>query len=219
MMDNNDSERSSIKSLVQYQSMMYVSKTPLYNWLKPLLARLRDYAPYTASAKEVLGWLKCIDDNHHSLPQTVDNMSYDNGVDRYWFWRLDYYLWEKRNEFFTEESDREIVSSYIFRANRSIEHLHPQHQVNNDEWPIQNVHSFGNLAMISQSFNSEQSDDPVTVKFARIKDQAANQALQSIKMYLMYNDADKNPNGWTKEVMLAHQAKMYELLKDSFNKQ
>ena len=73
--------------------------------------------------------------------------------------------------------------------------------------------------MISQSFNSEQSDDPVTVKFARIKDQAANQALQSIKMYLMYNDADKNPNGWTKEVMLAHQAKMYELLKDSFNKQ
>ena len=107
----------------------------------------------------------------------------------------------------------------LFRANRSIEHLHPQHQVNNDEWTIQNVHTFGNLAMISQSFNSEQNDDPVTVKFARIKDQAANQALQSIKMYLMYNDADKNPNGWTKEVMLAHQAKMYELLKDSFNKQ
>ena len=219
MMDNNDAERASIKSLVQYQSMMYVSQTPLYNWLKPLLAKLRDYAPYTASAKEVLGWLQCIDDDHHSLPQPVDIMSYDNGVDRYWFWRLDYYLWEKRNEFFTEESDREIVSSYIFRANRSIEHLHPQHQVNNDEWPIQNVHSFGNLAMISQSFNSEQSDDPVTVKFARIKDQAANQALQSIKMFLMYNDADKNPNGWTKEVMLAHQDKMYKLLKDSFNKQ
>ena len=49
--------------------------------------------------------------------------------------------------------------------------------------------------MISQSFNSGQSDDPVTVQFARIKDQAANRALQSIKMYLMYNDADKNPKG------------------------
>lgn len=217
MTDNSRKDKHFNAALVQYQSMLYVSQTPLYNWLKPLLKILQDYNPETVSAKEILGWLKSIDNNLHTLPESAKSMSYDNKVDRYWFWRLDYYLWERRNEFFADEADREIVSSYIFRANRSIEHLHPQHQVNNEEWTTNDVHSFGNLAMISQSFNSEQGDDPVTVKFARIKDQAAKGALQSIKMFLMYNDADKSPNGWTQDKMTKHQEKMYEFLKESYN--
>ena len=218
MRDKDDREKSAKTALTQYQSMMYVSQTPIYNWLKPLLIKLDGYAPESASSKDILVWLKDIDDALRSLPKYVDMMSYDKNVDRYWFWRLDYYLWENRDKFFSEESDREIVSNYKFRANRSIEHIHPQHQTNNDEWPIKDVHTFGNLAMISQSFNSEQSDDPVTVKFARIKDQAANLALQSIKMFLMYNDADKNPAGWNREIMLSHQQKMFELLTQSFKR-
>ncbi|MBO7367762.1 MAG: hypothetical protein J6U24_04100, partial [Paludibacteraceae bacterium] len=71
--------------------------------------------------------------------------------------------------------------------------------------------------MISQSFNSQQSDDPVTVKFARIMDQAHNHALQSIKMYLMYLDAEKSPSGWKVDVKNKHQAKMYEILAKSYN--
>ena len=216
MAESTHDEKSSKDALTQYQSMMYVSQTPLYNWLKPLLIKLQGCSPEFASSHEILCWLKDIDDALHTLPKSVDSLSYDSGVDRYWFWRLDYYLWEKRGKYFAEGAEQEIVSNYKFRANRSIEHLHPQHQANNDEWPVQDVHSFGNLAMISQSFNSEQSDDPVTVKFARIKDQAANLSLQSIKMYLMYNEADKNPSGWTREIMLSHQQKMFELLKESF---
>lgn len=216
MSESAHDEKFSKDALIQYQSMMYVSQTPLYNWLKPLLMKLQGCSPEFASSQEILCWMKDIDDNLHTLPKSVDSLSYDNGVDRYWFWRLDYYLWEKRDKYFSEGAEQEIVSNYKFRANRSIEHLHPQHQANNDEWPTQDVHSFGNLTMISQSFNSEQSDDPVTVKFARIKDQAANLSLQSIKMYLMYNEADKNPSGWTREIMLSHQQKMFELLKESF---
>lgn len=216
MSESAHDEKFSKDALIQYQSMMYVSQTPLYNWLKPLLMKLQGCSPEFASSQEILCWMKDIDDNLHTLPKSVDSLSYDNGVDRYWFWRLDYYLWEKRDKYFSEGAEQEIVSNYKFRANRSIEHLHPQHQANNDEWPTQDVHSFGNLTMISQSFNSEQSDDPVTVKFARIKDQAANLSLQSIKMYLMYNEADKNPSGWTREIMLSHRQKMFELLKESF---
>jgi hypothetical protein len=52
----------------------------------------------------------------------------------------------------------------------------------------------------------------VTVKFARIMDQAHNHALQSIKMYLMYLDAEKSPSGWKVDLKNDHQAKMYELL-------
>ena len=70
--------------------------------------------------------------------------------------------------------------------------------------------------MISQSFNSQQSDDPVTVKFARIMDQAHNHALQSLKLYRMYLLAGKNPNGWTIKAKNDHQQEMYELLKKSY---
>ena len=212
--DDSDNDGRKRKSVIQYQSMLYVSQTPIYEWLKPLLVNLMQNQP--AGYSIILQWLKDTDDAYRKLPENVEEMSYKNGVDRYWFWRLDYYLWENRVKYFIEEEDREIVDEYVFRANRSIEHLHPQHQEHNSEWDESDVHTFGNLAMISQSFNSEQSDDPVTVKFARILDQANNHSLQSIKMYKMYLEAEKSPGGWTVEKMHKHQLEMYELLKSSY---
>lgn len=212
--DDIDNDGRMRKSVVQYQSMLYVSQTPIYEWLKPLLVNLMHNQP--EGYLSILQWLKNTDDAYRTLPESVEQMSYKNSVDRYWFWRLDYYLWENSAEFFHDEADREIVDDYVFRANRSIEHLHPQHQEHNSEWNDSDVHTFGNLAMISQSFNSEQSDDPVTVKFARILDQANNHNLQSIKMYKMYLEAEKTPGGWTVEKMHKHQAEMYELLKASY---
>lgn len=198
----------------QYESMLYVSNTSYYNWLKPLLIQLASNPVQNAS--ELLTMLKNIDNSIRKFPSSAESLAYDNGPDRYWFWRLDYYLWEKKEQLFENVKDLEVVGDYVFRANRSLEHLHPQHQENNEEWPIECVHSFGNLAMISQSFNSQQSDDPVTVKFARILDQAHNHALQSLKLYRMYLDAKGNPDGWTIEKMESHQQKMFELLAKTF---
>lgn len=198
----------------QYQSMLYVSNTPFYNWLKPLLINLASIPIH--HAKELLSLLKNIDNDLRSLPVSVEEMSYDKSPDRYWFWRLDYYLWEQKEQFFKNAKELEIVGDYVFRANRSLEHLHPQHQDNNDEWPTECIHSFGNLAMISQSFNSQQSDDPVTVKFARISDQANNHALQSIKLYRMYLDAQGTPDGWTPQKMDAHKTEMFNFLSETF---
>lgn len=207
-------EGASAEALKQYQSMLYVSQSPFYNWLKPVLERLHNKT--VRDTDELLLWIKEIDNSLHPLPRDVNEMTYDNGIDRYWFWRLDYYLWERKEDYFKTEEEKQIVEEYVFRANRSIEHLHPQHQENNDIWGDDDIHSFGNLAMISQSFNSQQSDDPVTVKFARIKDQAHNHTLQSIKMYLMYLDAEKSPLGWKVDIKNKHQDKMYDLLKKSY---
>lgn len=207
-------EGASAEALKQYQSMLYVSQSPFYNWLKPVLERLHNET--VRDTDELLLWIKEIDNSLHPLPRDVNEMNYDNGIDRYWFWRLDYYLWERKEDYFKTEEEKQIVEEYVFRANRSIEHLHPQHQENNDIWGDDDIHSFGNLAMISQSFNSQQSDDPVTVKFARIKDQAHNHTLQSIKMYLMYLDAEKSPLGWKVDIKNKHQDKMYDLLKKSY---
>lgn len=207
-------EGASAEALKQYQSMLYVSQSPFYNWLKPVLERLHNET--VRDTDELLLWIKEIDNSLHPLPRDVNEMTYDNGIDRYWFWRLDYYLWERKEDYFKTEEEKQIVEEYVFRANRSIEHLHPQHQENNDIWGDDDIHSFGNLAMISQSFNSQQSDDPVTVKFARIKDQAHNHTLQNIKMYLMYLDAEKSPLGWKVDIKNKHQDKMYDLLKKSY---
>lgn len=201
--------------VIHYQSMLYVSQTPIYEWLKPLILKLMAARPN--GCLELLEWIKDIDDAFRKLPETADALSYNN-VDRYWFWRLDYYLWELKEEYFKNKDEQEIAGDYVFRANRSIEHLHPQHQENNTKWEDKDVHSFGNLAMISQSFNSEQSDDPVTVKFARVSEQADRHSLQSLKLYRMYLDAEKTPGGWTVEKMQQHQKKMYEVLKESFKR-
>lgn len=207
-------EGASAEALKQYQSMLYVSQSPFYNWLKPVLERLHNET--VRDTDELLLWIKEIDNSLHPLPRDVNEMTYDNSIDRYWFWRLDYYLWERKEDYFKTEEEKQIVEEYVFRANRSIEHLHPQHQENNDIWGDDDIHSFGNLAMISESFNSQQSDDPVTVKFARIKDQAHNHTLQSIKMYLMYLDAEKSPLGWKVDIKNKHQDNMYDLLKKSY---
>lgn len=70
--------------------------------------------------------------------------------------------------------------------------------------------------MAASWVNSQQSDDPVTVKFARIADQAHNHALQSLKLYKMYLDAKGNPDGWNIEKMESHQQEMFELLVETF---
>jgi hypothetical protein len=70
--------------------------------------------------------------------------------------------------------------------------------------------------MISQSFNSQQQDDPIKVKFARIEEQANNHSLQSIKMYLMYVESKRSSEGWTVALKNEHQERMYDLLKKSF---
>lgn len=198
----------------QYQSMLYVSGTPYYKWLKPLLIFLASRP--TQNADSLLNVIKDIDNSIRKFPSSVECFDYKKNPDRYWFWRLDYYLWEKKELFFDTAKEQEIVRGYVFRSNRSLEHLHPQHQDNNEEWPIECVHMFGNLAMISQSFNSQQSDDPVTIKFARISDQAHNHALQSLKLYRMYLDAKGSPDGWTIDKMKSHQQKMFELLTKTF---
>ena len=112
-----------------------------------------------------------------------------------------------------------IVEDYVFKANRSIEHVHPQNQDHNSEWGEDAVNSFGNLALISQSFNSQQSNDSVTVKFARIADQADNSKLESIKMYRIYLDANGTAAGWNEEASRKHQEAMYDVLKKSYNKE
>ena len=106
---------------------------------------------------------------------------------------------------------------YTFRENRSIEHLHPQNQnEQSQQWTEKSINSFGNLAMISSSFNSSQSNDPVGIKFARIKEQEERNNLESLKLYEMFLKA-KEKNGWTEQLSKEHEEEMLAILNKSYN--
>lgn len=222
----NENESIPHDCLMQYEAMLHVS-TPYNKWVKELLVFLID-KNNRKSAEDILNHMKEWDNNQHNHPVEKKDMTYEK-VDRYWFWRLDYYLWEQEilpKEIENEEDANGLISfpkeyhqsvlEYVFRANRSIEHLHPQNQSNNVEWPKNEIDSFGNLAMISQSFNSQQSNEDVHVKFSRIESQARNKSLQSLKLLHMYLDAKGNPEGWTKEIAKESGEKMINLLNSSF---
>ena len=217
------------RRLVQYQSMLYVS-TPVHRWLVPYLNWLKNMEASVRkdlTASTLLKKLKEIDNNqiHRASDlRPVEDLAYNKGVERYWFWRLDYYLWERRKEKdengnyrFFDVKEQNTVDSYTFRANRSIEHLHPQNQKNNEKWDETDVNSFGNLAMISASFNSQQSNKSVDEKFGRIKSQLKSKELESLKMYKMYLAADETDSGWTVDRKKTHQEEMYQVLKESFS--
>lgn len=211
----NDGNEENHHRLRQYEAMLHVSTHNSYKWLKPFLTYIKEKAQVTSAG--LLQALKEIDNKNHPFVNSIEDLSYGK-VDRYWFWRLDYYLWENRSDVFKENVNEKAVSDYEFRANRSIEHLHPQNESQNKAWDESkyDLNGFGNLAMISQSFNSTQSNDPVEVKFARIKDQAATSDLQSLKLYHMYLSAGQTENGWTEEKAKESGKYMFGILADSY---
>ena len=224
------------RALIQFQSMLYVSQAPLYTWLRPMLKTLHDKGDL--SPCELLKMLKSLDDEQvsHIPPDMLSTLSYRNGIDRYWFWKLDYLLWERheredgrKDEIFADcsELDHHAISYYVFRRDRSIEHLHPQHPLPESEsqdWEEdRRAHNdevrdgFGNLAMISLSFNSTQSRDSISTKIGRIEDQVRERRLQSIKLLLMIRAVKSNPNGWTVVAAKTHEAKMLTVLQKKDN--
>ncbi len=169
------------------------------------------------------------------LPDAPGTLRYRQ-IDRYWFRALDYILWEQvvdktssRQSFDNlladvklEAGNVEAIKAYRFRRNRSIEHLHPQNPPQDQEtkeWLEDRDQkkdlvrdSFGNLAMISASFNSAQGNDSVGVKFARVQDtQLPAQTLESIKLLTMFRAA-KDETGWTTDRAKTHGEAMYKLL-------
>lgn len=225
--DDEDKNEHAHERLRQFQAMLDVS-TEHHIWLLPFLKHLRNL-DHNPSQIELLKFLMILDlnrDGHDKCPDQ-DSLDYSSKP-RYWLWRMDYAIWEKliiegkesfsKGNLHYDKFDVDAIRYYEFRANRSIEHLHPQNEDNNDNWPWKDVNSFGNLAMISQGFNSQQSNLPIHVKFANIEVQIGNKNLQSLKLYFMYLKAKGSDSEWTITAKNEHAREMMDILKQSIEK-
>lgn len=229
--NSSDEEKEFKNRLKHFQSMLLVSSTAFtfYRWIEPAFtyldtkieeSRASGNNEIKLTSKEFLNKLKAIDNNIHPLVEiNNENLSYGK-IDRYWFWRLDYYLWEKRSIFFKKDS-LEVANNYIFKRNRSIEHIAPQKPKDNassefiwneDTKDIENC--FGNLCMISSGQNSMLQNETFKRKRAYVEDYISknlNGTIESLKMLKIYEY-----NNWTRATIENHRDKMIKVLIDSY---
>lgn len=203
--------------LNMYQAMLSVSTT-WHLWLTPAIEWIQKNL--STDAKGFLDFLKKDDNLRHEEIPTSTSLRFDHCKERYWYWRLDYYLWEKYvDKENPTELDRKIekaYKTYVFRANRSIEHFHPQNEEFYEEKWGDNVNIFGNLALISSEFNSTQSNDSFADKMSRIENRMNSGITESLKLAEMFRIA-KSQAKWSYELALIHESEMLNILKESFS--
>lgn len=189
-----------------FLAMLYSASSAMtyYMWMPTLLKYLEDYVhghnSLELNADDYLVELKSIDNQWHPQEDIDENeLTYQN-IDRYWFWRIDYYLWEQRELFF-KESLRKVVEKYVFRRNRSIEHIAPQHP--DDEFDDRSRFCWddekhpelskkrdclGNMVMISSGQNSKLTNSCFEVKYAVMQRYVSGTGnVESLKMLYVYS--------------------------------
>ena len=217
-----DIEESKRKDMLVLQSFLFVSSGEKQEWV------LKAYRQFCKSPEQnqilTTESLEEADDRRHALLNMKGNIDINQFTyqahNRYWFFKLDYILWKKRDEsrYFDPCKVKEFkvaIDSFEFRSNRSVEHLHPQNPANDkDRWDAESLDSFGNLALITPGTNSVLSNASVDEKFARIRGRLAQgYGLESLKLLKMGLSADFKESNWNVDKAKTHCEEMMELLK------
>ncbi|MCF0187965.1 MAG: DUF262 domain-containing protein [Bacteroidaceae bacterium] len=230
--------------LEQYEAMLFssTSRDTYYKWI-PFL--LESVMRGNCDEKALLVALKEHDNQNNPFEnRDLYYKDYDGkGFDNYIFRRLDYYIWEDFTnnlniddciaKYFNRTISphdyhelKRIISSFKFHQYNSVEHLHPRTEtIQNDKWVLdendeegkQALHGFGNLALVSPSFNSSQSNDALDRKFGNIRDYIIKRRVDSIKLAIMYYEADGKSELWSNKVSKLHGEKMFSFLKSTYS--
>ena len=218
---NLDEDNADLKKLMMLESMLYVSSSNYtnYRWFNWLMDQVENGIP---NIDDMYKSLKSFINSTFNLPP-YEELNY-SGDNRFWFWKLDFYIWENRYTLFDKGSqEMGIIENYVFKRNRSIEHIAPQTPQSNSlmKWEDTDEDktirdSFGNLVMISQGLNSTLSNESYEVKTAHVRSYcngSKSGSIESLKLLVVHKD---HPNGWTKDSIKEHGKKMYRWLQESF---
>ncbi|MCV3356027.1 DUF262 domain-containing protein [Campylobacter sp. RKI_CA19_01122] len=141
----------------------------------------------------------------------------------YWFYRLEYYLWKNRKDVsldnykLNDKNFSDIASNFYFRSLNSIEHVQAQSKA--QEWGdnADKIDNFGNLALISSSFNSSLNNQDTQDKYLDLQKYINKDSVISLKLWLIYALSEKKQSKkWTFGNAQTHKEQMLEILKKSF---
>lgn len=171
---------------------------------------------------EVLKKLDSVKDFKANEDDKWDFLKYGNDI-RYWFYRLEYYLWKdgvenEKNLNIRDTNFSIIRNNFYFRNLGSIEHFQPQSEPD-EKWWISNkseMDTFGNLALISRSLNSSLGKQNLEKKEIDIAKEGNSESLKLVLMCCLKN-LKNNDNTETKSNSNAqeHQKQMIVILKES----
>lgn len=227
ILDMNLSEdNADLKTLMMFESMLYVSSSnnTNYRWFGWMMDAIEKLGNGTPSAKDMFLDLKARDEEQNTLPEYA-KLSFGNDA-RYWFWKLDFYIWQHRKELFKGSPEAlTVADNYVFRRNRSIEHIAPQTPKSDSmlKWEDTDEDSairncFGNLVMISQSLNSALSNESYEVKTVHVQSYcngSKSGSIESLNLLVVHQKYKK----WDRETIKQHGIEMYDYLKKSFDNQ
>lgn len=216
-----------------FLSMLYSASSAMtyYLWMPELLLYLEEFVNKNKNldidADEYLIKLKEIDNKWHPKEDISEDKLMYSTIDRYWFWRIDYYLWEQRDLYFQIPEQKRVVEKYVFRRNRSIEHIAPQHpnqeygdknvfNWENEEKNVEKKDCLGNMVMISSGQNSALTNSCFEVKRAVMQHYASgigNGIVESLKMFYVYSKYKT----WSIENINDHQSFSIQFLKKTYD--
>ncbi|HEC1772482.1 TPA: DUF262 domain-containing protein [Campylobacter lari] len=148
----------------------------------------------------------------------ITNLDQGTATPHYWFYRLEYYLWKNAKvdnnkvEICDKEMDKKKFDNFYFRNLNSIEHVQAQSKAQG--WG--EVDNFGNLALISSSFNSSLSNQDTQDKYLDLQKYINKDSVISLKLWLIYALSEKDQSNWTFDKAQEHKNQMLGVLKNSF---
>ncbi len=213
-----ESSKSIQEPLKSLQSLLRITYTSPRNmkWITILLKHLFDGKDAgLASVTSVLenyciGRIK----EHYDIKESAKIEDFDkkryNDIERIVFTYLDYVLYR--------DGYKEIIkpkfNNWKVQFRNSVEHFFPQNPENNDGWSDEDLHCFGNLALVTVSGNSKFSNLSPKAKIAQYKGKDMIEQNPKLKIMASYTE---NDGEWTPEKAKKHQKEMFEILANEIN--
>lgn len=151
------------------------------------------------SDEDLFKELKNLDDNL-AKNDNLNDLNYNHPNIVYWLQRYEYYLMQDVD---FKNNYKNYITNYRFRDINSVEHIYPQSKSKIDD--------LGNLALISDSENSQFSDKDFNKKKNIFQNFINEKIIISLKLLEVYSK-----NSWDLEEINAYHKKMLDILNNSF---
>lgn len=133
--------------------------------------------------------------------------------EHYWFQKLEYILWKKR-----DRKDNK-ANNYRIASRNSVEHVYPQNEEYKNKISNKHLHSFGNLVLLSPGENSSYSNQAIGKKWIDFNNK---NYYESLKLKNYFNQFGDNKH-WEQltienfqQIIDEHLNEVIEILKDHY---